>query len=553
MHQPTISLCMIVKNEADHLPRCLQSVKGAVDEIIVVDTGSTDGTAAVARRFGADVFCVSWRDDFAYARNQGVDRASGDWILFLDGDEELDPDDREKLRLCAQHPEFEAFFLQIHNYIGDGSQGATINPVLRLFKNRPEYRFEGRIHEQIAASICRHKPEAAFHITDIKIHHYGYQQETVRKKDKIHRNLKLLQQMLAEKPDDPFTLYNMGVEYLRLASLQQALDAFRKARARLDPVASSYTHLLFKYEIRCLLAVGRLPEAIRLCEEGIGLYPDYTDLHHLKGVCLIQAGQLAAAKSAFSHALTLGPAANCYHTEEGIGTYQTCYTLGLLYEAMRQYDRAIECHMQAIRFKSSVNPPLYRIFRLLKCTNAQPQIPAFIERRFHLKSEAALARIIQILFETDCLQPVPALARRLRNANLRQFKRMAELKCLLLQGDWEAARRMLRQIRSKERNFFQIGLDWLEKGTDAVPKDVLASGEELPFLAKSALQNGRIDAGLQLLDGWRDRLHSPDAYKQWIRTLASLSDFHLEVLGTSAAYHDVVRDARLACPHADGF
>lgn len=108
--KPLISLCMIVKNEADNLNQCLKSVRGIADEIIVVDTGSTDSTLQIALSFGAKVVHYTWNGDFAAARNAGLQQAHGQWILILDGDEELDAKSKGELLLCAEHLEYEAFF-----------------------------------------------------------------------------------------------------------------------------------------------------------------------------------------------------------------------------------------------------------------------------------------------------------------------------------------------------------------------------------------------------------------------------------------------------------
>lgn len=207
---------MIVKDEEELLPHCLASVQGAVDEVIVVDTGSSDRSAEIAQQYGAVVVAFEWCDDFAAARNAGLERASGDWILFLDADEALDRAAREQIRSWTAVSGCDGLFLNIHNYTGTGQQGVTVNPVLRLFRNAPEHRFEGRIHEQIAAAICRGNPEAAFHVTDMVIHHYGYQTAIVERKDKVNRNVRLLQQAVEEEPGQPFHHYNLGVEYLRV-------------------------------------------------------------------------------------------------------------------------------------------------------------------------------------------------------------------------------------------------------------------------------------------------------------------------------------------------
>lgn len=116
--KPLISLCMIVKNEGDSLSQCLKSVRGVVDEIIIVDTGSTDASVQIALSFGAKIIQHPWSGDFAAARNAGLQQAHGQWILVLDGDEELSEESKGELLLCAEHMEYEAFFLRIHNHKG---------------------------------------------------------------------------------------------------------------------------------------------------------------------------------------------------------------------------------------------------------------------------------------------------------------------------------------------------------------------------------------------------------------------------------------------------
>lgn len=361
-----ISLCMIVKNEANSLPECLQSVRDVIDEAIVVDTGSTDGTEAIARRFGARVVRFPWRDDFAAARNAGLEHASSGWILILDADERLDPAHRPKLRACARLEQFDGFYLQVHNHFDNGSEG--IHPLVRMFRNRKEHRFEGRIHEQAVPSIYRHNPAATFPLTDIIIHHDGYKHEIVREKDKNRRNIAILRQLLAEKPGDPFTLFNIGVEYMQLPDWDKALLAFRQARSKADPhTASGYSGLIFKQEIKCLQLLGRLEEAIRICDEAIELFPRYTDLFQLKGFCLMHAGRPEEAEIALLHAHDLGSPPPGYHTEQGIGTYQTCFMLGLLHERMRSYRKAAEWYLAAIKHEPNVRPPLYRLKRVSAC------------------------------------------------------------------------------------------------------------------------------------------------------------------------------------------
>ena len=457
---------MIVKDEEEMLPRCLESVQGAVDEIIVVDTGSSDRSVAIAREYGASVVEFAWCDDFAAARNAGLERASGDWILFLDADEALEATAREQIRSWTEVSGCDGLFLNIHNYTGSGQQGATVNPVLRLFRNHPEHRFKGRIHEQIAAAICERNPEAAFHITDMVIHHYGYQTVVVERKDKVNRNVRLLQQAVVEEPDQPFHHYNLGVEYLRVGEAEQALDSFGKARKMIDPAVTSYAHLLLKYEVRCLEHLQRWQEALELVDAALELFPEYTDLMHHRAVCADALGEPEAAEIWLRKAIRQGPPPAIFHTEEGMGTYQTWYLLGRLLEGKADLEGAVDAYVETVRAKSSLVPPLYRLFRIMRVSGQEGQIPAVIESRFAMSSEEALSKVLGILEQCHCYDAALELLVELPSGSSgeqREKRSVAEAVLHVQRGDWSTARLKLETVKRKKGSFAPMAARWLER------------------------------------------------------------------------------------------
>lgn len=178
---------MIARDEEEMLPECLESVRGEVDEIILVDTGSRDGTAELARSLGARVFSFRWRRDFAAARNASLERAAGDWILILDCDERLDAASRGLLRQAAASGGHDGYLVHLVNLPARTERWLA----LRLFHNRPGVRYQGRIHEQLrftgSAAAC-----------DATIHHFGYQPEVIAGRDKRARNRKLVEAACAE-------------------------------------------------------------------------------------------------------------------------------------------------------------------------------------------------------------------------------------------------------------------------------------------------------------------------------------------------------------------
>lgn len=457
---------MIVKDEEELLPHCLASVQGAVDEIIVVDTGSSDRSAEIAQQYGAVVVGFEWCEDFAAARNAGLERASGDWILFLDADEALDRASREQIRSWTSVSGCDGLFLNIHNYTGTGQQGVTVNPVLRLFRNAPEHRFEGRIHEQIAAAICRANPEAAFHVTEMVIHHYGYQTAIVERKDKVNRNVRLLQQAVEEEPDQPFHHYNLGVEYLRVGEAERALETFGVARMGIDPAVTSYAHLLFKYEVRCLQHLNRWQEALDRIDAALELFPEYTDLMHHRGVCADALGDADRAELSLREAVRMGPPPPIYHTEEGIGTYQTWYTLGRLLEGKADLEGAVDAYVEAVRAKSSLLPPLYRIFRIMRVSGQEHQIPELVRERFALSSEEATHKVLGILEQSRCYDAALQLLSGISSqpsAEMRERLSVAEAMLQIQQGRWNKARLKLEPVQRKKGLLAISSARWLER------------------------------------------------------------------------------------------
>ena len=193
-----------------------------MDELIVVDTGSTDRTVEIAESFGATVLHVPWTGDFSAARNPGFDAATGDWILWLDADERLEAGDAERLKELTRQVWREAFWLTETNFTGQDEVGtAATHLALRLLRNRPDYRFTGTIHEQLRTQMPIDLPER-FSFCDLRIRHYGYLKARIEERDKNRRNLELLQRELVRDPHNAFTLFNIGTEFVSLGDPERA-------------------------------------------------------------------------------------------------------------------------------------------------------------------------------------------------------------------------------------------------------------------------------------------------------------------------------------------
>jgi len=308
---PALSLCMIAKNESEHIGRCLQSAKDFVDEIIVVDTGSSDDTRDIARSFGAMVIESEWQDDFSIARNASLERATGDWILFLDCDEELAPGSGPKLRALIRDSRYEAYFIQVTNLTEVNSK--LLAPSVRLFRNRNIFRFEGRIHEQIATSIIHHYGQQGIGQCSLSIIHHGYNGKQANIQAKIRRNLKLLNGV-ADEERNGFFHYNLGVEHLRLGEREKALHHFLEG-SKQTSANLGYAPILALRTATTLMELSRFRDAVRHLKYYQGIYGDFKDLVLLEAICFLHCGWYSQANECLQRYFSMPPAPAWYPTE----------------------------------------------------------------------------------------------------------------------------------------------------------------------------------------------------------------------------------------------
>jgi GT2 family glycosyltransferase/tetratricopeptide (TPR) repeat protein/glycosyltransferase involved in cell wall biosynthesis len=225
---PRISVCLIVKNEEQFLAQCLRSVCALASQIIVVDTGSTDRTIDIAKEVGAEVHSFAWCDDFSAARNAALEHATGDWILMIDADEELPPEQAEMLTREIRAVSVMGYRLPI---IERGHEQDGCSYVPRLFRNAPGLFFVGRIHEQVFSSIqVRCQQWGLKHqLGKAALLHHGYTGEVMAARNKIERNLRLLERAIEEMPDEPNLIMSLGLELVRSGMLEAGLDRYWEA------------------------------------------------------------------------------------------------------------------------------------------------------------------------------------------------------------------------------------------------------------------------------------------------------------------------------------
>ena len=276
-----LSVCMIVRDEAADLPRCLASLAGAGDELVVVDTGSRDATPELAVAAGARLIRRAWQRDFAAARNASVEAATGDWCVVIDADEEMPPPVRAVLRATVERADAAGVMgLSVvqRNLSAPGELTAWEDlPLVRVFRRAPGVRYEGRIHEQVTPSIVR--AGGRIGATDLYLLHHGYARSTAQGgPPRAHRNLALIEDALRETPGDAYLLYQLGATRKAIGDpaaaealeLALAIDA-RAAVKALSPEAEAAARMKLA---QLALARGDDRAAVDEARRCLALQPD---------------------------------------------------------------------------------------------------------------------------------------------------------------------------------------------------------------------------------------------------------------------------------------
>ena len=317
--QPHLSLCVIAKDEATFLSKCLQSVTGLVDEIVVVDTGSSDDTVAVARRAGARVFSQAWQDDFSAARNRSLAEARGDWILVLDCDEVLALEDHARLRQLLAGKDADAYRMTTRNYSNEQNRSGWVDSrgvspeeknypgyfpttKVRLFRKQRGVCFTGAVHELVEPCLL----QMGMAIGDclVPVHHYGY----VEKKRGADHYLEVGERKVRDNPNDLRARYELAVAYRNADRLDEALASIELVVA--EAASAGEGARIYLQEDLVLLVqaeiLGRLrrePEALAAYDEILARFPASSEALNNKGLLLENAGRQGEAIGCYRRGL----------------------------------------------------------------------------------------------------------------------------------------------------------------------------------------------------------------------------------------------------------
>ena len=366
---------MIVKDEEQTLPRCLRSVQGAVEQMVVVDTGSCDRTPQIARSHGAEVYTFDWCDDFAAARNEALQYVTGDWVLVLDADEVLVPEIIPQLQQAIQQPDFLVINL-LRQEVGAKQSPYTL--MSRLFRHHPQLRFHRPYHELIDDSVVALQAQEPHwqvgRIDSVAIRHEGYTAERIAHQQKVQRAQRIMEKALATEPDDAYLCSKLGALYLEnhhpdqgMALLLRGIDlqpqepsvvyelhyhlghAYEglgqrdKARAQYQQALDIALPLLLKIGAcnnlaNLLQTQGDLEGARQLYESMIEAQPTLAIAHNNLGLTLRAMGHFGDAIASYQHAI--------HHQPDYAEAHQN---LGVAHLKLGQIDASQNAFQQAIK------------------------------------------------------------------------------------------------------------------------------------------------------------------------------------------------------------
>jgi tetratricopeptide (TPR) repeat protein len=520
--EQTISLVMIVKDEAEMLEECLQSAAGLVDEIIVVDTGSSDRTVEIAESFEARVFSFPWTGSFAEARNESLRHASGQWVLHLDADERLIEDDVKQMRSLLNRVYCEGFTLVETNYTGEeGSGAAVVHAPLRVWRNRPQYQFEGAIHEQKTRFMPHYLP-ARFQASGVRILHYGYLKEMIQGRDKSQRNLKLLTEEARQNPN-PFNSFNLGNEYALLDDNNSAAVAYENSWADLQASDKfrvvGYSGMLAKGLVRQLRMAGQYEKSQQYCDQALKLLPQHTDLVLEKAYLALQEGQLEQAEACALQAIEMGEAPPDMCGVVGSGSFLPRALLGEIAERQGDLAAAVSTYRYSLQHDPQylgVVGPLGRV--LLRSGSSGAEVLQELDEVASTRLGTAGLMLGHSLYEQKAITEARSLYERILSSEPgNPIARLGLVECLLTEGELKQAIALTQPLTGSDaasaallrsRLFCQLTLNQTMAAQQSISSATelgMEADQQQAFSAWADLQSGlspdslSAEVGLELL------------------------------------------------------
>ncbi|GAC1390890.1 MAG: hypothetical protein NVSMB31_08050 [Vulcanimicrobiaceae bacterium] len=401
MSQPPagVSLCMIVKNEERYLEQCLRSVADVVDEICVVDTGSSDGTVEIANKFGARVEHREWRDDFAWARNEAISMATRRWVLMLDADEELSPESRDSVKRIGALPAgLTALYVTCDNLSDDyKGTGSLSHLIARIFPNNPRIRFISPIHEYVTCDGNEMGSDSR--LSDVRIIHHGYLKDVVADRNKAERNFAIIRRATELHPEDAFHWYNLGMTAHVVKDYGQGIMALEKMRSLLGGAPRAFLPQALVTLAECYSERNDEDRAIAIVKESIAASPHLTNAHFAFGRILAKLGRHEEARAEFLQSIEDEKhRAIQFIVDDQIYRWKAQLSIGASYADEKRWAEALEWYDRGLENQPYVQPLLINRAHALEALGRLEEAEAAFEGlRERFADETSTVQVINYL------------------------------------------------------------------------------------------------------------------------------------------------------------
>lgn len=435
-----LSVCMIVKDEEKVLDRCLKSIHGIADELIVIDTGSIDKTKEIAKEYTDKVYDFEWVKDFSKARNYAASKASGKWILVIDADEYVDRNSFKEFKqnLKLNPPQNSINMVEIVSFVGETASSVAQSRHTRLYKNNKGIKFYRPIHEEL-----RYKEgEADFGFVNLQLYHTGYMKGTAEEKNKTERNLSILLEKEDKKGIDYFYI---GNEYRKLDQKNKAILYYQKSFSERESATVDYLTKLLVYLIITLYEEKRYSDALQVIDEAERAYPNNADYKYFRGLILYIQGNFNKAKLVFEYILSNKNNLVVDHSEEYMEYLPLIY-LADIYEKDNDLHKAVEYYSRAASLKTFDDALWSKLLYLLGKHSNLEELTGFINRKIIPIHGMTEQRMIKVLTGTPLLNVQKLSRSLLDNEKLTDIENEALLlKNLLLDLNFEEISKLIKE------------------------------------------------------------------------------------------------------------
>jgi len=387
---------MIVKDEEKMLLQNLPSIAKVAEELVIVDTGSTDKTKEIAATFTEHVYEFAWTKNFATARNFAASKAKGEWILALDADEYIDTDNfLSSVELLRNANKYHAYIVNITNFSDQSGNHSVVNQMVRVYRNQSGIKYERALHEQLVQIKNGKHVELPLGELPLQIYHYGYLPHIMLEKSKLERNAEILEHGTDIDREDGFYFYNKAQHYIRESNYELALEYLLKAQSRVKKnELSGWSMTCMVMIIGCFTLLKRYKEALTVIADAELLYSRIPDFPISKARIYRQQGRLEDAKEILHTVLNNKQSYDAPVRISGSKDAVPNEMLGDIYEKEKDYQNAIKHYLYGVS-TSYTYSLLKKIVSLLLKGHTEKEVFTFLNEKELIKIDEFVLTLIK--------------------------------------------------------------------------------------------------------------------------------------------------------------